>query len=76
MLVGTNDCERGGSVGNISGRYDEESKRICDANLFVPSQTLGLVKAMTRVAKSENFPDSKIFVATTFRIKRVNRAKC
>ena len=27
-----------------------------------------------RVAKSENFPDSKIFVAKTFRIKRVNRA--
>ena len=34
MLVGTNDCERGGSVGNLSGRYDEESKRICDANLL------------------------------------------
>ena len=27
----------------------------------------------TRVTKSENFPDSKIFVAKTFRIKRVNR---
>ena len=27
-----------------------------------------------RVAKSENFPDSKIFVVKTFRIKRVNRA--
>ena len=26
-----------------------------------------------RVTKSENFPDSKIFVAKTFRIKRVNR---
>ena len=49
MPIGTNDCERGGSVGNLSGRYDEESKRICDANLFVPSQTLGLVKAMTIV---------------------------
>ena len=49
MPIGTNDCERGGSVGNLSGRYDEESKRICDENLFVPSQTLGLVKAMTIV---------------------------
>ena len=32
-----------------------------------------------RVTKSENFPDSKIFVAKTFRIKRVNfqiRDKC
>ena len=28
---------------------------------------------VTRVTKSENFPDSKIFVAKTFRIKRVNR---
>ena len=27
-----------------------------------------------RVTKSENFPDSVIFVAKTFRIKRVNRA--
>ena len=27
----------------------------------------------TRVTKSKNFPDSKIFVAKTFRIKRVNR---
>ena len=26
-----------------------------------------------RVRKSKNFPDSKIFVAKTFRIKRVNR---
>ena len=25
-----------------------------------------------RVAKSENFPDSKIFVVKTFRVKRVN----
>ena len=25
-----------------------------------------------RVTKSENFPDSKIFVTKTFRIKRVN----
>ena len=29
--------------------------------------------AVSRVTKSENFPDSKIFVAKTFRIKRVNR---
>ena len=28
---------------------------------------------LNRVTKSENFPDSKIFVAKTFRIKRVNR---
>ena len=28
---------------------------------------------MSRVTKSENFPDSKIFVTKTFRIKRVNR---
>ena len=28
----------------------------------------------SRVTKSENFPDSKIFVTKTFRIKRVNRA--
>ena len=27
----------------------------------------------TRVRKSKNFPDSKIFTAKTFRIKRVNR---
>ena len=27
----------------------------------------------SRVTKSENFPDSKIFVAKTFRLKRVNR---
>ena len=27
----------------------------------------------SRVTKSENFPDSKIFVAKTFQIKRVNR---
>ena len=27
-----------------------------------------------RVTKSENFPDSKVFVAKTFRMKRVNRA--
>ena len=27
-----------------------------------------------RVTKSKNFPDSKIFVTKTFRIKRVNRA--
>ena len=26
-----------------------------------------------RVTKSENFPDSKIFVAETFRVKRVKR---
>ena len=26
-----------------------------------------------RVAKNENFPDSKIFVAKTFRIKGINR---
>ena len=26
-----------------------------------------------RVKKSKNFPDSKIFTAKTFRIKRVNR---
>ena len=30
--------------------------------------------AKCRVTKSENFPDSKISVAKTFRIKRVNRA--
>ena len=29
--------------------------------------------AGVRVTKSKNFPDSKIFVAKTFRIKRVNR---
>ena len=32
------------------------------------------VQCSIRVTKSENFPDTKIFVAKTFRIKRVNRA--
>ena len=32
-----------------------------------------LLNYLPRVTKSENFPDSKIFVAKTFRIKRVNR---
>ena len=31
------------------------------------------VKIFYRVTKNENFPESKIFVAKTFRIKRVNR---
>ena len=31
-----------------------------------------MFEASARVRKSENFPDSKIFVAKTFRIKRVN----
>ena len=31
--------------------------------------------SVIRVTKSENFPDSKIFVAKTFWIKRVNRGK-
>ena len=37
-----------------------------------PLDQIGLVRKF-RVTKSENFPDSKIFVAKTFRIKRVNR---
>ena len=32
-----------------------------------------LLGVMFRVRKSKNFPDSKIFVAKTFRIKCVNR---
>ena len=35
--------------------------------------TFSLDHPVTRVTKGENFPDSKIFVAKTFRIKRVNR---
>ena len=31
-----------------------------------------MTEPITRVRKNENFPDSKIFVAKTFRIKRVN----
>ena len=34
---------------------------------------LHLLVLLLRVTKSKNFPDSKIFVAKTFRIKRVNR---
>ena len=33
---------------------------------------LWAVMAIPRVTKSENFSDSKIFVAKTFRIERVN----
>ena len=54
MLIGTNDCERGGSVGNLSGRYDEESKCICDANLFVPSQTLEVQVVQGRPQRALN----------------------
>ena len=31
-----------------------------------------VVRIHSRVTKSENFPDSKVFVAKTFRIKRVH----
>ena len=37
------------------------------------SSPLSTLDHTVRVRKSENFPDSKIFVAKTFLIKRVNR---
>ena len=33
---------------------------------------INLLETLTRVRKSKNFPDSKIFIAKTFRIKCVN----
>ena len=59
------------------GVFDDPFFVECNANLF--SSLILIAIAMvsilhtTRVAKSDNFPDSKIFVAKTFRIKRVNR---
>ena len=41
--------------------------------LQILTRSLSTWISMARVTKSENFPDSKIFVAKTFRIKRVNR---
>ena len=38
-----------------------------------PEKYLLFLMACRRVRKSTNFPDSKIFHAKTFRIKRVNR---
>ena len=47
--------------------------RTADTVDSVDTADMAYTVNMVRVTKSENFPDSKIFVAKTFRIKRVNR---
>ena len=56
---------------------DRESKRDSDTGdrlLYSSEYNIHLIfEHLTRVRKSKNFPDSKIFHAKTFRMKRVNR---